>query len=142
MGVCWQVILSTSVGMLGISFGWSVPGWYLDGLSLWSFLQPGIALEKTTETQASIELVMAGSYNYKTKIFIKELFLKHQSTETGEGALLLRAPDVLLEDPSYIPGTYVQVLWLTAACNTSFRDLMPSYGVCRHPSGEKKAQNT
>lgn len=27
-----------------------------------SFLEPGIALEKTTETQAAIDLVMAGSY--------------------------------------------------------------------------------
>ena len=81
----------------------------------------------------------------KQRFFIKELLLKHQSRETGEEALLLRVLlniDVLLEDPSYVPGTYVQVLWLTAACNTSFRDLMPSYGVCRHPSGEKKAQNT
>ena len=106
------------------------------------FLQSGIALGKTTETQVSIELLMAGFYNYETMIFIKELFLKHQSRETGEVVLLLRAPNVLLEDPSYVSGTYVHVLRLTAACNSSFRDLIPSYGACRHPSGEKKAWNT
>ena len=45
VSVYWQVILSTVVGMLGISFGWSVLGWCLGNLSLWSFLQPGIVSE-------------------------------------------------------------------------------------------------
>ena len=66
----------TMVGMLGISFGWSVPGWYLDGLSLWSFLLPGIALGKTAEMQACTELLMTGSYNYETKIFYKRTLIK------------------------------------------------------------------
>lgn len=35
----------------------------LDGLGLWSFLEPVIAFGQTTETQASTELVMAESYN-------------------------------------------------------------------------------
>ena len=43
VSVCWQVILSTAVGMLGISIGWSVLGWCSSNLSLWFFLQPGIA---------------------------------------------------------------------------------------------------
>lgn len=58
MGVCWQVCFRT----LGIPFGLSVPGWRWGSLGLWSFLEQGIALGKTTETQAAIEFVMAGSY--------------------------------------------------------------------------------
>ena len=49
------------VGTLGISFGWSVPGWCL-GSQFVVFLA-GIALGKTTETQASVKLIMVGSYN-------------------------------------------------------------------------------
>ena len=61
MGVCWRVILFTKVGTLRISClvcSWVVPGFP----QLWSCLQPGIALRKTTETQASIKLIMTGSY--------------------------------------------------------------------------------
>ena len=82
MGVCWQVILSTTVGMLGIFFGWSVSGCCLGSLSLWSFLQPGITLGKTTETQASIKLSMVGSYN-KVEKRLEGCTAQHRGPERG-----------------------------------------------------------
>ena len=73
-GVWRQVILSIMVESLEISFRWSVSGWCLGSLSLWVFLQQGIALGKTTETQASFELVMPGSYrNRYILTFLKNL---------------------------------------------------------------------
>lgn len=69
MSVCCAkghlVILSTMIGTLGLSpldAEWSVPWWCLDGLSLWSFLESGVALG-LTETQAYFLVGLYGAYH-------------------------------------------------------------------------------
>ena len=55
------MIPPTTVGTLGMSFGWSVDGGCLGSLSLWSLSEPGIASGQTTETGALLRC-WAGCY--------------------------------------------------------------------------------
>lgn len=46
---------------------------------MWSFMEPGIAFWKTTETQAAIELVTTGSYNHIYPNFAPASFATYSS---------------------------------------------------------------
>ena len=66
MGVCWQVILDTMAGRLGISFGCSVPGWYLDSGFSWNHrLSLGKQLRLRSLLSFSYDWVLQGEMNHQ-----------------------------------------------------------------------------